>query len=308
VRRIFFLAACLSGLAFGAQAASFDCAKAATAVENAICADPALSLADEQMAQAYSKAMAATLAPRALRADQIRWLAERDAGHSLDGLGESYARRIAELSKEASQWQSLRREVGEPAARQTCVVPPGSTDSPCTVDAFADVVGSGNEFAFQLQSYHDGQLRTGGGAVVFHRRGALLAPVIATADDGVRFYPPIVVSSPAGRLLEVRGTMEGTGVINAGSLYLMDGEKLAEIDTDSWLSNLAKHLPKGWGAWKGIYPNYAKLTASTPLWKNGDGNCCPSAGRATLKLGINNGRLMIVDLNVRSGEDAARGN
>jgi hypothetical protein len=111
-----------------------------------------------------------------------------------------------------------------------------------------------------------------------------------------------------GKLLDVSGTMDGTGAFNAGSLYVMDGEKLSEIDTESWLFDLAKRLPKGWGAWKGIFPDYAKLTATTPLWKSGDGNCCPTAGRATLKLGIRNGRLVIVDLQIRNGEAAAQGN
>lgn len=52
MRTVLLLAAGLAVPACGARAASFDCAKAATAVENAICADPALSQADEHMAQA----------------------------------------------------------------------------------------------------------------------------------------------------------------------------------------------------------------------------------------------------------------
>jgi hypothetical protein len=90
------------------------------------------------------------------------------------------------------------------------------------------------------------------------------------------------------------GTMDGTGAFNVGSLYVMDGEKLSEIDTESWLFDLAKRLPTGWNAWKGVFPDYAKLAAATPLWKSGDGNCCLTAGRATLKLGIKNGWLVIV--------------
>jgi hypothetical protein len=44
------------------------------------------------------------------------------------------------------------------------------------------------------------------------------------------------------------------------------------------------------------------------LWKSGDGNCCPTAGRATLRLGIKNGRLVILDLHVRNGQAAAQEN
>ena len=308
MRNILFLAACLAAPAFGAGAASFDCAKAATTIENEICADSVLSQADERMAEAYRKAMEATLAPRALRIDQVHWLGSRDSAGTLDDLRGSYDRRIAELPKEAGKWQGMRRDTDEARARQACVAIPNASEDPCTVDAFANVAGSGDGLAFQLQSYTNPRYRSGGGVVVFHRRGAALAPVIATAVDGVHFSPPVVVQSQAGKLLDVSGTMEGTGAFNAGSLYLMDGDKLSEIDTESWLFDLAKRLPKGWGAWKGIFPNYAKLTASTPLWKSGDGNCCPTAGRATLKLGINNGRLVILDLHIRNGEAAAQGN
>jgi uncharacterized protein len=63
-----------------AHAVSFDCAKAKTAQEKAICASPQLSAADDQIAAAYKVWLAA--APQgwadAIRDNQLAWLRTRD--------------------------------------------------------------------------------------------------------------------------------------------------------------------------------------------------------------------------------------
>lgn len=56
------------------QAAGFNCAKASTAVEKAICADPELSRLDDQLTANYKKAMAGTPDGGALTFDQHAWL------------------------------------------------------------------------------------------------------------------------------------------------------------------------------------------------------------------------------------------
>jgi uncharacterized protein len=64
-----------------AHAASFDCTKANTAQEKAICGTPALSTADDQMAAAYKAWLAAALPGWAagIRQNQLVWLRTRDA-------------------------------------------------------------------------------------------------------------------------------------------------------------------------------------------------------------------------------------
>lgn len=59
-----------------AQAASFDCAKASTPVEKAICANPDLSRADEVLARAYATALGGLSdeAKAAIQASQREWL------------------------------------------------------------------------------------------------------------------------------------------------------------------------------------------------------------------------------------------
>jgi uncharacterized protein YecT (DUF1311 family) len=65
-----------------AAQASFDCTKAATVSEKAICADPGLAAADAAMAQAFS-GLLKKLPPAqqaALRTDQQSWITDRDGG------------------------------------------------------------------------------------------------------------------------------------------------------------------------------------------------------------------------------------
>jgi uncharacterized protein len=85
--------------------ASFDCAKASSAVERAICKNPELARADREMAAIYS-AMAAKLASPAkdhLAKDQVRWVGNRnractgDADAIMDCLKVRYAARTETL-------------------------------------------------------------------------------------------------------------------------------------------------------------------------------------------------------------------
>lgn len=91
----------LSLFASAASAASFDCAKAATATENAICATPALSDLDVQMATLFAVRMELPMlmgSRGAARDEQHDFLATRDAcGADTACLTAAYAARIAAL-------------------------------------------------------------------------------------------------------------------------------------------------------------------------------------------------------------------
>jgi len=82
---------CLILIASTASAASFDCAKAATAVEKAVCASPRLSALDDELAAAYRGSND--------REAQLRWIHdERDACESdTECIEGAYLVRIAEL-------------------------------------------------------------------------------------------------------------------------------------------------------------------------------------------------------------------
>ncbi len=78
---------------------SFDCRKAASADEQAICASSDLAALDRQLADAYSAALASANDAAAIRAAQRQWIADRQSCGS-DGacLAASYDRRIAALT------------------------------------------------------------------------------------------------------------------------------------------------------------------------------------------------------------------
>ncbi len=88
----------------GAQP-SFDCAKASSVVERAICADPKLAAADRAMATAYGALWNRLSAPAKdhLTQDQLRWLANRakactgEAEDVARCVGQRYAARTATL-------------------------------------------------------------------------------------------------------------------------------------------------------------------------------------------------------------------
>lgn len=103
--------AALSGLLrkdWRAPVASFDCAKATTAIEKAVCGDAALARLDREVAQAYGQRLGQIEAATdrdAMREKQRRWLGRRDAacsdqsGAALDAcLTGVYRTRLDEIS------------------------------------------------------------------------------------------------------------------------------------------------------------------------------------------------------------------
>lgn len=77
------LGVALAMLAPWAHGAGFDCAKAGTGVEKAICAAPKVSAADGQLGEAFKAALENHPDQAdALKLDQRHWLASRDAALS----------------------------------------------------------------------------------------------------------------------------------------------------------------------------------------------------------------------------------
>ncbi len=113
----FFLPAALSlpvavaaigpATAAAAPAASFDCAKAGSAVEKMICADADLATLDATLGAQFKQALAAAGNGDALKARQRGWLTRvRNACATPACLATAYRQRIAELQKQGATAQA----------------------------------------------------------------------------------------------------------------------------------------------------------------------------------------------------------
>ena len=80
-------------------AASFDCTKASSEVERAICASASISSLDSQLGVVYATALASSSEAAALRAEQRRWLRQvRDKCPDQDCIATAYRQRTRELN------------------------------------------------------------------------------------------------------------------------------------------------------------------------------------------------------------------
>ncbi len=86
-------------LASASHAASFDCTKASTLVEKAICSDDKLSDLDDSLMQAYKRALASTTDIYALKSQQRAWLAGvRNKCQDSACIEHVYSERLIELN------------------------------------------------------------------------------------------------------------------------------------------------------------------------------------------------------------------
>lgn len=97
----------ISGFAVDGQAASFNCAKAATPTEHAICDNPQLSKLDEQTAGLYETFISSGEPAdkvSAVKAAQVKFLSTRDAcGANYNCLIDAYTGQIMFLKAEAGE-------------------------------------------------------------------------------------------------------------------------------------------------------------------------------------------------------------
>lgn len=99
MRKIFVTSFLLaSSFSVGAQAASFDCAKAGTNIEKLICSNESISAQDENLAKTYKSALDASADKNELKQQQLAWLKTRNTCTDDTCLTQRYRDRIIELT------------------------------------------------------------------------------------------------------------------------------------------------------------------------------------------------------------------
>jgi hypothetical protein len=116
-------------------------------------------------------------------------------------------------------------------------------------------------------------------------------------DLGIAWFetPNLARHPQYGEFLIVPGRYASTGSFVEDSVFMPNhGRGWTEIGATGldpetgkgWIEGLRPHLPPGHGIWKGIRVDYATLTGSSAVWRDGDANCCPSGGEIRFRLRV----------------------
>ena len=286
-------------LASPAGAASFDCAAVRTAAERLVCSDPALGEADKRAAALFHEHLARSPTPVSDRLYQRAWLRDvRDKAIGAASMRQAYDARIAELRQQVAADQAASRELDAATVARSCVRMPDIPAGSCTMQSGTVAGAPGPALSYQIQTIEaaDGPNQ----AVIVFREVSpgRVVPLVWTAMPGGAFEKPRAIAAPPGPMLYLGGTTGGTGDFPADLLFLWRDGAWRQIDIVSWLDTLAKRLPRGRTANKGIYPDWRTMTATTDLWRPADANCCPSAGSARLGMRLDCDRIVLDTLSL----------
>jgi hypothetical protein len=196
------------------------------------------------------------------------------------------------------------RVVDAAAARSGCLPDYAEpiVERPCRLAKFGSIgTIDGHAFDFARYSFTtESGGSMGGRVLIFERAGTEQLRILFVPENiGGPFSDPKLTTLPRGKLLLIPGFDTGTGNFNRERLYVWRKTAWRLADTTSWLDTLGKRLPKGLSAQKGIYPDYVRMTASTPLWRSRDGNASPSGGNASIRLAWQGDKIVLQSVSVR---------
>ncbi|MES2835069.1 MAG: hypothetical protein V4707_10225 [Pseudomonadota bacterium] len=249
-----------------------------------------------EFSEAYDAAIAASPTARQLEAEQREWVHYRDLdeyGYGADGDDE----RMLDLRRRAARDRALGQiEMGSPDAMGSCV---GEALKGCSSRAAGWVTSpDGARLFWQLQDGFTDETGITGGVMLLSAGGMGAVRPVAWAFEGYRYEAPTLLMIDGKMYVAASGRMQGTGNGNADVIFRWEpdaAQPLTQVDNWSWRDTLSERLPTGLEVWKGVDYRYNDegVWAWTPLWREGDGNCCASGGSAMLMFRIEDDRLVL---------------
>lgn len=210
-------------------------------------------------------------------------------------LEQAFRDAIADYDRALAQAKGVPRMIKTPGARSTrCMA--AWLDQGCRVTASGILWDKDRPpVHWQMMDGASGEDGIGAGILLWSESGPGVAKLIGWSFDGVFYDPPRITQ---GGMIWVPGRTMGTGNGNADLLFTWDAASRSwqDIDLDSWRDTLPGKLPKGFGIWKGVDYDFEGLGAYSKLWRDKDGNCCPSGGEARLDFAIDGRRLVLKDV------------
>lgn len=306
------------------QAASFDCAKAASNVEKIICADAEISRLDEELSAAYKSALLVETQADTVNQAQKQWLKERNECPELVCVRAAYQARLSTL---AAMHTSNPQTFPIETLKTKCIdlsgikIGSGPDDdaAECSVTKFG-VIGTVNGRTYYYSIYclipgysiKEGGCTSGSFSARYNNARAMAVFVsnekagkatlwreFADTEIGVSGYdkPELIVNS-FGTILYLPIHIDGTGAGNISEYHLWDekSKRWKKLDADSWLKDIK--IPAGLAINKGIWPDLKFMNAKAYLYRGDDANCCPTGGMAHIQLTIKNNRFAIKSVTI----------
>lgn len=108
-----------------------------------------------------------------------------------------------------------------------------------------------------------------------------------------KVVPSFFLKAGAEQILATRILIPGTGNNYYEDYFWFSPTGAVRIDIEAIDMALKSILPAGSGVWKGGGLDMRSLHYHSFVWREGDGNCCPTGGAVDIKLRLDGGRLMV---------------
>ena len=131
--------------------------------------------------------------------------------------------------------------------------------------------------------------------ILFELDGKPVPRLVAAAQtEGWFLAPDVVANSDDGVLIHVLGRTGGNGAGNADLLVRRTKTGWSHISLSSWFDEVNVMLPAGFELQNGVNFNFRDMHASSPVWRSGDGHCCPTGGTVQIDFAINTADQLVV--------------